>query len=385
MKICMLVANSVVYDGRTKKQVSSLARHGHSVEIIGIHDPGLPYAEVGTPGILMRRISVWSRRLPKSRFLFPLKFAEYALRLLIRAVESKADAYQCSAMELLLIGWIVSGLNRARLVYDCREIVTEAMVYQWLPRQVRHMMRVYEQAFARRAYAVLNVDPQRADILADWFNLQDQVIVGNYPELRPASRNGTIRRRANIGDDTPIILYQGILRMDRGISEVMQALRLVRQAHFVAMGYGPDRERFSREAESLGISHRVSFLDPVDPSELLEYAAGADIGVITLHNTCVNNYYAAPGKLYDYLMAGLPVIVSDFPGLKAVVEQGRCGAAVDPRDPQAIASAIETIISDKGTWTRMSQGARRLAETQYNWSVAEQGLLRVYGDLRREQ
>jgi glycosyltransferase involved in cell wall biosynthesis len=119
----------------------------------------------------------------------------------------------------------------------------------------------------------------------------------------------------------------------------------------------------------------------VPPQELHEYACSADVGVVIYENTSLNNYHAAPNKLYAYLMAGLPMVASDFPGLHEIVVGEGVGAVFDPTSEESIAAAISGLLADAGTLREMGERARELAETRYNWDVESERLLEAYASL----
>lgn len=133
-----------------------------------------------------------------------------------------------------------------------------------------------------------------------------------------------------------------------------------------------------RAALAAGLGDRVRFMGRIAPSELHEYACGAEVGVVIYEHTTLNNYLAAPNKLYSYLMAGIAVAASDFPGLSAVVNGEGVGATFDPASERDIAETLCTLLSDRPRLDAMRRHARQLAETRYNWDAEKQKLLSVY-------
>ena len=115
--------------------------------------------------------------------------------------------------------------------------------------------------------------------------------------------------------------------------------------------------------------------------ELHEYACGADIGVVIYEHTTLNNYLAGPNKLYSYLMAGLPIAASDFPGIREVVAGGEVGALFDPANEASISTALRGLLGDLEARAAMGTRARYLAETKYNWDLEKRKLLDVYDQL----
>ena len=115
--------------------------------------------------------------------------------------------------------------------------------------------------------------------------------------------------------------------------------------------------------------------------QLFEYTASADIGLLFYRNTCRNNYYCAPNKLYEYMMMGLPIITPNYPGLVPVVEGENVGLCVNPEDPRAIADAVNRIAGDSSLHQTMKSNGLRLTRTQFNWETEFLKLEKAYTEL----
>jgi glycosyltransferase involved in cell wall biosynthesis len=130
---------------------------------------------------------------------------------------------------------------------------------------------------------------------------------------------------------------------------------------------GPIGEGYDVHAKiaECGVADRVVVHPPVKPNEVMEFACSADVGLQAQLDDGLNHRYCAPIKLFQYLMAGLPVIASDFPGMLEVVRDNEAGICVDPEDVDAIAAGIVRLLSDEGLWERMAANARRVAVERY--------------------
>jgi glycosyltransferase involved in cell wall biosynthesis len=119
------------------------------------------------------------------------------------------------------------------------------------------------------------------------------------------------------------------------------------------------------------VSDRVRFMGRIEPSELHDYCCGASLGVVIYEHTTLNNYLAAPNKLFAYLMAGLPVAASGFPGLSAVLEAEGAGATFDPADEASVSSAMRGMLADRATLAAMGERARLAAKRRKLLEVYE--------------
>jgi glycosyltransferase involved in cell wall biosynthesis len=208
------------------------------------------------------------------------------------------------------------------------------------------------------------------------------VVLRNVPDVVPLARS--IRLRAELGmtdDHRCLAVYQGVLIPGRGLEALVEATGRVQDLVLAVQGFGPEESQMRDRARNLGIEERVRFMGKKSPEDLHEYACGADIGVLIYEHTTLNNYLAGPNKLYSYLMAGLPVAGSAFPGIAEVIARGQVGLLFDPADPESISVALEGLVQDPAQRRAMGARARVLAETSYNWGLEKQALLEVYGRL----
>jgi len=113
----------------------------------------------------------------------------------------------------------------------------------------------------------------------------------------------------------------------------------------------------------------------------MRYTASADVGIHLIENTCLNHYYCLPNKLFEYMMVGLPVVMSDFPEMGKVVREAQVGLLVDPADPVQVAEALERLLSDERLRRRFSEHGLKAAKEQYNWERESSKLEQVYLDL----
>ncbi|HET8777902.1 MAG TPA: glycosyltransferase, partial [Candidatus Limnocylindria bacterium] len=133
-----------------------------------------------------------------------------------------------------------------------------------------------------------------------------------------------------------------------------------------------------RRATAKGSGERVHVLPPVASSEVIDVAASADIGVSPIVPSCLNYRYSLPNKLFQYMAAGLPVVASDFPQVREVVEGAGCGVVVDTRRPAEIARAINDVLADPDEARAMGERGRRAVQERFNWATSAQALLDVY-------
>jgi glycosyltransferase involved in cell wall biosynthesis len=189
-----------------------------------------------------------------------------------------------------------------------------------------------------------------------------------------------LRSRLGIPRHRLVLIFQGGFYLDhRCFGEVAAALRGLPDWHWVIIGFGSDgavRKLHELIAEC-GIEDRTSILPAVPVDELLSYTAGADVGVVALTNADLNCYLGDTNKLFEYLMAGLAVVGSDFPEVRRVVLEGAdgpTGAVFDPASPASVAQALREVAADLATF----RGNARQARTAYSWETESRTLTWLY-------
>jgi glycosyltransferase involved in cell wall biosynthesis len=134
-----------------------------------------------------------------------------------------------------------------------------------------------------------------------------------------------------------------------------------------------------------GIGDRVYFMGQVPQEKLFDYTCGADIGTCFLDGVTLNHRLAWPNRLFMYFMAGIPSVVTDLPGMAALVDEHEVGLKAAPGDVASMAAAIARLAADPGLRAAMGARARRTAEERFNWERESAKLLAVYDQLERER
>ena len=175
----------------------------------------------------------------------------------------------------------------------------------------------------------------------------------------------------------PVVLYQGGLQPGRGLEDLVAAVPALPPCHLVFIGGGRLLARARGHGRRAGPRGFVHFLPTVPLAELLAWTASADIGVQPIRNTCLNHLSTDSNKLFEYAMAGLPVVASDFPEIRRVVSENDIGLLFDPETPGALAAALGRLVADAELRSRLAGNARASARA-LSWEAQEAGLVGLY-------
>ncbi|MBE0417155.1 MAG: glycosyltransferase [Coriobacteriia bacterium] len=382
IRIAMLVFTDMTADSRVDREASALARSGYDVTVVCLGRPGLP-AEETRGGFRVVRVSrfgstSWRRPLAKVR-----ESRERSSSFLRTAREVEPRVVHCHDADTLPAGMRAARQAGALLVYDAHELFLDLVAAKGRGRVQTAYWRQVERRGVAGADLLLTVNEARARLLEERYGRPFEVVL-NVPPVEPQVTTGRLRCELGLAEDVPLALYQGGLIPGRGLVRLVEAVSSVEDLHLAVQGDGSEAVPMRDRARVLGASHRVHLMGHRPPETLQEYACGADVGVVIYESTSLNNLYAAPNKLYGYLMAGLPIASSEFPGLREVVAGERVGALFDPGDPSSIASAIRSLIDHPEERREMARRARELAETRYNWDIESRKLLVLYERLGEE-
>jgi glycosyltransferase involved in cell wall biosynthesis len=160
--------------------------------------------------------------------------------------------------------------------------------------------------------------------------------------------------------------------------------RRLERGTVVFLGGGPLRDRLREQVSAEAVSDRVRFVAPVPPDRLLPVTAGATVGVSLLQATCRNHEYALPNKLFEYLMAGLPVVVSDLPEMGGLAREYDVGRVVPPEDPAVLAEVLSELIDRPELRERLVDNRIRLLD-RYAWERAEDTWVETLERIRASQ
>lgn len=401
----MIVKTDMSHDVRVWKEARTLAAVGHEVLVLASWNPTLP-AEERQPGIRVARVApgqasaIERETQPNARRTTgepPRKLPFAWLRNKIW--NSRADlehlkwirSWQPEAIHIhdsdrLFVGILCRSAHRVPLVYDAHEYLRGLVVdnsLAWKFTRAFHL--TLERYLCPRADAVITVNQDIAERLKERYHLPEVVVLHNYPLYQPSvGRTGALRSFLPIDQRSRfLLLLQGRLTAFRGFEQFIDTVAELPNVTGVILGSGPEEARLKSMARSLNLGDRLTFVPQVPWEQLHQFTADADLGFSITQNVGENSVLALPNKLFEYLMAGVPVVASDFPLLRRYVADEGVGIVVPPSDPSQIAAAIRPLLEDPARLDAMKTRALEIGASRYSWEAQAKVLVDLYARLDR--
>lgn len=360
MKICHITTAHPRFDVRIfHKECVSLANHFEEVNLLVADGLG----DESVNGVKIHDIGKPTGR--KERFLTSGKKA------LKMAVLIKADIYHLHDPELLLIAKKLKKTG-AKVIFDShedvpRQILNKTYIPNFLRKPISLAFERYENSIVRKISGVVAATPHIRDRFVK-IN-KNSIDINNYPKKGDVTLNIDWTNRAkSIG-------YIGGIFRTRGIIETLDAINGTEIKLILAGTFSPSE--LETECKSHPGWKNVDFRGYLDRNGINQVLGEVRAGMVILEAT--QSYIVSlPVKMFEYMAAGLPVIASNFPLWKKIIESSGSGICVDQTNPEEIRNKILSIIDDTEKLVEMGKNGRKAVEETYNWEIEERKLIGFY-------
>ena len=291
-----------------------------------------------------------------------------------KAVILDSDIYHIHDPELLPVGLKLKKLGK-KVIFDAHEdtsiqILGKTYINLYLRKILSVIFTKYEKYAISKFDTVVTATAYIREKFAD---INRSVDINNYPILDEFQYDNNWDIKENE------ICYIGGISRDRGIEEIVQALEKVENCRLNLAG--DFKEKVTKErVENFQGWGKVNELGYLTRDGVKKVLQKSKIGLVTLYP--LENYKEAlPVKMFEYMSAGIPVIISNFSLWEEIVLTNRCGLSVDPLNVEVLASKINYLLKNPELSYQMGKKGRVAVETKYNWSIEEQKLYSLYREL----
>lgn len=364
IKVCHLSSVHQPYDVRIfHKECKSLAANGYEVHFVVSDNIDKPSLETND-GIIIHRVKKSNSRIAR---LFKVTNEVYK-----EAKRIDAEIYHLHDSELLRIGDKLLKRNK-KVIYDVhedlpRQILSKPYIPQIFRSPFSWLAEFFEDHYAKKMSALIAAWP----LIRERFSKLNPLTIelNNYPKLSEFHFESDNEEKQNE------ICYIGGITQIRGIFELMLAM----ENTTAKLNLAGDIESQSMKIKNMAGWKNVNYFGFVNRDELARILRRSKAGLVTFHPER-NHINAIPNKMFEYAAAGIPVIASNFPFWKSIVEKYEFGICVNPLKPEEIADAINYLITHSDEAKEMGMRGRKAVEENFNWEQEEKKLIALYKKL----
>jgi glycosyltransferase involved in cell wall biosynthesis len=379
-RIVVSVISDLVTDQRVHKVCQSLHEAGYAVKLIGTRKKlSLPLhqREYST-----RRIHMLFQR----KIFF---YAEFNLRLFLELLFSRADIFLGNDLDTMPANWLAARLKRKPLVYDTHEYYM-AMAGLDGKRIRKKIWQGIEGFIFPRVKYIYTICESFCDLYARDYH-KKLIAVRNVPYLHPKNIYHNSEKvsevKSLIPENRKVLIFQGAgINQHRGAEELVLAMKYLdpHKFHLLIIGGGDMFQQIRQMIIANNLEERITILPKVPFEVLREITPFANLGLSFDKADNLNHRFGLPNKIFDYIHAGLPVLVSRLVELEKIVNEYQIGTFIDSHEPGHIASRIEKLFEDTQQLEIWKTNTKR-AKQELNWEKESKIVLSIFKQVDSER
>jgi glycosyltransferase involved in cell wall biosynthesis len=366
-RIIVSVTNDLCTDNRVRKVCEFLVAHDFELTLVGRKLKG---------SLALENLPYKTKRF---HMLFKKGAAFYAcynLRLFFFLLFHKADVLLANDLDTLLANhWAKKFKSNCKLIYDSHEYFIGVPELINKPR-VQNFWRRIEKKCLPKVDRMYTVNESIAALYRKEYNIPIEVV----RNISDAPKNIQPKSRSELGlpEDKKIIIFQGAgINIDRGAEELIDAMNFVESAILIFVGSGDVIEQLKIRVQQSKLDNRVIFFGKKPYAELLNYTTVSDLGVSLDKDTNINYKFSLPNKIFDYLHCSIPMLVSDLPEIRKIVDHYQIGLVTPNHNPKEIAQLINALFADPERYQKM-KARTKVAAAELTWQNECRVLEKIY-------
>ncbi|HET9999907.1 MAG TPA: glycosyltransferase [Ktedonobacteraceae bacterium] len=389
VRVCMHVRGVVRTDGRVLREARALIEAGFSVTILDIEKDLTCPAEEEIDGIQVKHIvkPAWFMH-SSSR---PRKFVRSIGKIVYSAlqlIKMPADIYHAHDMTALPASYLAACVRRKPLVFDAHEWPLNELrgtKKRWLLALSTRLLSI----ILHRCAGIITVSSPIAQEICRRFHVAHVSLVRNILAYQTPLKSNRLHHCSGISPEKRIVLYQGNLQEDRGLDTLVRAAAFLDEDNMIVLmgkAIGATQAQLEALIADEGVADRVKILPPASYASLLEWTASADMGVIiNSPDHSFNVRMSLPNKLFEYLMAGLPVLASPLDAVAQLIRSYDVGHVLLSLTPAEVGATINSLLVDRAALSRWSDNARDAVRRDLCWEKESQHLIHLYQSILTRQ
>lgn len=367
-KIIVSVTNDLYTDQRVRRVCEFLVANNYDVTLCG--------------RLLKNSKPLTKTAYKTKRFKLPftngaLFYAAYNIRLFFYLISNKSDVLLANDLDTLLASHLANKFKRrGRLYYDSHEYFAGVPELMARPK-IQKAWRSIEKMALPKVDKMYTVNISIADLYKDEYKRNDIKVVRNISDVKVLD---TSKSKTELGLplDKRIVIIQGAgINIDRGAEEAIEAIKLVDNCVLIFVGDGDVIPELKAQVKTEKLEEKVLFFGKRPYNELMNFTALSDIGLSLDKDTNINYRYSLPNKIFDYIHANIPLIVTDLVEVKRIVETHSVGIVLSEFTASNLANAMTTLLEDKVLYDKCKENTVIVSQT-LNWENECEVLRGIY-------
>ncbi|MCH8170480.1 MAG: glycosyltransferase [Bacteroidetes bacterium] len=361
--ICISFLGNIDYDSRTRNIYQTLKAQNYIVNVISFD------WLTNNFNTQLGEVTIYKLSKNFSSLLFYIKFSTLLLK---RLINIKSAIYFAEDIYTLPIVTIFAKLKGAKVFYDCRELFGYLAGLK-KRKFLQFLLKIIERLFITHVDLIITTGELDSEFIEKEYGLTKTIVIRNLPKYYKPLKPINFCQLLNIPTEKKILLYQGVVLHGRGLKYIFEALTELKNYVLIILGAGEELTYYKSLSKKLVIENQIYFLGKIKQNELLKYTAGADIGLSLIENLSLSYYYALPNKLFEYVMAEIPVLVSNLPQMEKVVNTYEIGLTVKDSNTEEIKNALKKL--EEETFYKKIKNNCKKASNDLNWENEVKKLL----------
>jgi len=373
MKVTLVRARAI--DPAVNKVAKTLSENGYDVRLL-VWDRQKTLRGEGGDGYTVCRFNL---KAPYDRFAVLIYLPIWWTYEFFFLLKGRCDVIHACDLDTMIPAILIKLAKRVSLCYTIYDFYANNLPdgrFQPIRALVRSLVAWVEKLGIRFADILFLVDESRYEEVRGARINKLAYIYNSPPDHLETKGAHESKERTET-----IIFYSGLIGKSRGLEHMIKAIEDLDNVRLIIAGTGPDKDLFENQA----VGKRVQYIGWIPSYEgVIEKTAAADIIFRFSDPKIPKTKYESPNKLFEAMMCGKAIIVSDGSSMASIVREENCGLVVPYGDVAAIREAVLKLKNDSQLRQTLGQNGRRAYENRYSWRIMEQRLLDSYRQLTRQ-
>ncbi len=282
----------------------------------------------------------------------------------------KYDAIHAFGLDTYWPAILVAKIRRKKIIYDIHDFYAD-MISDSAPKWMLKIIKNFDLWLIGFADATIIADDSRKEQIQG-SKPKKLIVTYNAPDINPGKISAKPRSKKTT------IFYGGLMAKQRGLSEMIEAIKNNKNYEFVIGGFGPDEEYYKKEIKNYS---NIKFLGKLDYDDLLGFTKSADILFATYDPKILNHKYSSPNKLFEAMALEKPIIVSNDSSMAKIVKKEKCGLIIKYGDILEIRKTLEKLRKNSNLRKKLGQNGKKAYLNKYHWDIMAEKIRKFYQEL----